>query len=898
MANKTLEELKSDYQAESRNLNRLQEKATDPTFKKIYDRKVAVLKDLESQISKAESLISKSGDLAKFTSGTEASVTQKIKDAAKVLEGAAASHPKVMQYVAKGLKALPIVGAALTLDNVSAAIPAAEATEAGPKKGTVDYDIENPNSAESQEQWNALRERRNIAGNEEYKNQEELLAERKNNMENWAKTQNSERLNFEKTLPSYERAYRQQLIDKDKYEKLKEKYAPKKSIDDFGVISGQDENEAALANGGPTKEQNIAKVNTQLDKGRLQLALEKGIINKATFDKMQESEKPKFKAMGIFQHEDDEYKNGGLHKQGGFVKGSEEQYTGDTIPARLNKDELVLNLRQQQQLIDRLNGEQTVYNESNKRVDEQVKDKDVEINKQAQQHLFQFINGQKQEPPKKDVVQPKYADGEGPALEPQVQTGFNPLDEVLNAGVQSKPELPMTDSNQAPVPIAGGLVTPELAQPEAAPKPEVAQPKVAPQPQPEPQPTLNPEQVQAIQAEQVGHEVVKKAAETKVETLNALHTAEKAQKQYDAAKLVDDYNAQKSIEDAQNFVKQMDEQAAAKMNDNTSTLGKWWNSAGTVEKIGGVIALAISLPFSVETGKNPILDYMSNSVDKQLAQEKLSTEQRLSARQHVLIAINSKLNVQKLQLENSPLTPANQEKYSNIKLQQATIASMVQQMQQKRIEFAQGQQMRKYQLGEMKAGRLLPTKLQGKDQQDLADKMRESYYKAEKESGVRENLTYLNASLKAISRPITGVDDIGAMESHIKSWDPAAAVREGKVAVTESARPLWDNIINIVEQVKHGRKFTDELRKDLLQSMADIAQARIDDLQTIRNQRAEAAEKNGIPPEEVVGSSMNLHIPNLQQALGGQKQAYIQGMMKQGVSQSNAEAAYNRRFNK
>jgi len=319
-----------------------------------------------------------------------------------------------------------------------------------------------------------------------------------------------------------------------------------------------------------------------------------------------------------------ELQKSGKLKKGGVVEGDEDEYAGDPIPAQLNKNELVLNVEQQQKLIDKLNNRESKL-PTHDRIDNLLNRKELAVDIDEQSKLFKYIKGESDKKPTGHIVIKNFADG-----------GSDELPAVDQAAMQEPQSVPMVPN--APVPVAPMNVKPPMGLPESMKYtgPDAGPGGTLPVAAPEADLTgidkTNDAMLKAAQTEQLA----------KAQAGAAIQIAQAASAKQLAIKSMQGVKARETVANAENITmsqiaqKLMADDDLKQHDEHQSTMGKYFATASMPEKILMGAALAISLPVSIITGKNPALDYMEGSINQDLNAQKLDLDTKLSKKKYYL----------------------------------------------------------------------------------------------------------------------------------------------------------------------------------------------------------------------------------------------------------------------
>lgn len=102
--------------------------------------------------------------------------------------------------------------------------------------------------------------------------------------------------------------------------------------------------------------------------------------------------------------------------------------------------------------------------------------------------------------------------------------------------------------------------------------------------------------------------------------------------------------------------------------------------------------------------------------------------------------------------------------------------------------------------------------------------------------------------LASIQANKSGAGDIAAIYSFIKTMDPNA-VKEGEVAMTQSALPGLDRVKIIYDSMKSGNKITAEMKRELLTVARGMYDAKLKSADEFRNPFVRRAQQYGINPD-------------------------------------------------
>lgn len=372
-------------------------------------------------------------------------------------------------------------------------------------------------------------------------------------------------------------------------------------------------------------------------------------------------------------------------KTGGVFDGPQDKMAGDKIPARVNAGEMVLNAEQQQRISDKLHGAPSDMDQLKEggRIDDQLAAGKLKIDPGAQEQLMQVARGQRDpEQVDNDQIVQHFDDGtEGAypvmdenALNPQNIPMQNPSDSVVSIPQSSARDAdPSFMENLGKVRTYGyGMDTaprpimPASAAPNVPREMERFLPQTGPIPAQDQNLVLAPERVQTAAGKQISvmpssqealaansqdnveaqrqealrQESYNKAlAESKAQTAAAqtnavqqVGTLDKITKEYDdKQKAIQDKDAE-NIKIATEDIGKTQKQLELTMDRDPNS---FWGNMSTPGKIATGAALALSFPFMLVTGKNPVLDFINNSIEHDLSSQRLGLDMYLAKKDYL-----------------------------------------------------------------------------------------------------------------------------------------------------------------------------------------------------------------------------------------------------------------------
>jgi len=640
-------------------------------------------------------------------------------------------------------------------------------------------------------------------------------------------------------------------------------------------------------------------------------------------------------------------KNSEKLKKGGIVPGNEKQYAGDTVPALLNKKEVVLNVEQQQRNLDHITGKSFPFPKG-KRVDELLNSGEMSINSEAQNQLFDFIRGEAKEPPKQDIlVYHKEGGGRLDSINANreqarvIQERLNAqkdqeISEMLNPIPSEVVQPPLSANSASPMTMPDRAVGREVPTPQQY--PYVNNPLVAPlMPEaekkdvvvnvntdaPEEKIQLNEPQVpQAPQAQNARKEINKGVAaiaqdsinkQTVLKSMADLNRADRAaidssiQVGKAAAELnkqqIEQENNAKAIDDKYNMLqKKYDDILRSDYKvegeqenpfENKSVMGKYFSSASIAEKILTGLVLAIAIPVSLATGKNPMLDYIMGSVDKDLEAQRLDGAEKSAKRTHMLQSLSGQLDLMKHKTNNEEL------RQNAEKLKQQLITNA----EKNRIDWynAESQRItanaskRKADVDvsefRMKEQKMADPTFMDKDKNEQSNRLRDEYTKKVKDGGYDKLQAAVDLSEQLLSGKRSGAKDIAIMYNVVKGLDKDSAVREGEVEMTKEGQAIVDRFRNFADNITTGQLFEKGYQKELVDIVKMMAQVAAGQKKALMNSYSSLAKDYGIDPKFVlVDKPMKVS-----QTSDQNREANVKKIMEaERVSRKDAESALDR----
>jgi hypothetical protein len=155
------------------------------------------------------------------------------------------------------------------------------------------------------------------------------------------------------------------------------------------------------------------------------------------------------------------------------------------------------------------------------------------------------------------------------------------------------------------------------------------------------------------------------------------------------------------------------------------------------------------------------------------------------------------------------------------------------------------------------------------------------------------NLAAAKSSLRdlaSIKNNKSGAGDIAAIYGFVKTMDPNA-VKEGEIALTQSALPGFDRVRVIFDSLKSGNKITPEMKRELLTVAKGMYDAKHKTAEEFRTPFINRARQYGINPDiaapsmsipdaelaEMTGDSSGYEEVQLKDARGGLRTALYNG---------------------
>jgi len=320
-----------------------------------------------------------------------------------------------------------------------------------------------------------------------------------------------------------------------------------------------------------------------------------------------------------------------IKAKGGFVDGEEHQYAGDTIDAKLNKGEMVLNIEQQQKLLDILKNKETKLPKDD-RIDNKVNNKEIDVDKSVQKELFNYIKGESEEKPKGNIVK-KLAEGtenvgQAPATVglPESMKYKGPESNAQGTLPGTVPEVLPEDVPITPAPVTTGTSTPVPVQ-----QAPIVQ---------ETAPVVETTKIKENSA------VNKKIAE---DTLNANSTIRQAIS--DTKNLQNEIIAKKAedIKVADYISQQLKAEDDKIKQENAPELGGTIkaNNISTGRRVLARVAMALgAIGAAMTGGENTAVKIIQNAMDRDLQAQKMNTETYLAKKKFLLYQYQQQLAAQ------------------------------------------------------------------------------------------------------------------------------------------------------------------------------------------------------------------------------------------------------------
>jgi hypothetical protein len=123
--------------------------------------------------------------------------------------------------------------------------------------------------------------------------------------------------------------------------------------------------------------------------------------------------------------------------------------------------------------------------------------------------------------------------------------------------------------------------------------------------------------------------------------------------------------------------------------------------------------------------------------------------------------------------------------------------------------------------------------------------------------------------------------DVATVYNLVKSLDPTSVVREGEVALMNSAAPLFDRLTTGIKKIKSGGAIGEATRQNIKETMAELVKLYGREADRTFGYWNDFAARNGIDARDLgVGGPSSLKFPTFGQARN----------LPPGVSQSDVEA--------
>jgi len=352
-------------------------------------------------------------------------------------------------------------------------------------------------------------------------------------------------------------------------------------------------------------------------------------------------------------------------QEGDVVPGDKDQYSGDTVPALLNKGELVLNVEHQQKLIDKINGRETSLPEG-ARVDDLLNDGKASIDKKQQAQLFSYIKGETDKAPTGHVVIYHHADGDmadpSDILSTQQQSiPMAPADQDNSDVAPTTQDVAAAQQNQNAVPSYTGaapMFASNVGGKQVAPvmSPTSSEVTGTPADLPQADPgVVNYYKAQQLQNRAIGNQPTSddinnpfrlppgmdylpfnpsKMISSIGSVLPSLNQANNALQQSSAALAQQDAArqqlAQSTLQEMQNQQQNLDKMS------NTTGIDRFFANESTLGKIFFGTALALSTAASLKTGVNPVLNYINENANQEIEAQKLKGSNAFAMKDFIL----------------------------------------------------------------------------------------------------------------------------------------------------------------------------------------------------------------------------------------------------------------------
>jgi hypothetical protein len=295
----------------------------------------------------------------------------------------------------------------------------------------------------------------------------------------------------------------------------------------------------------------------------------------------------------------------------------------------------------------------------------------------------------------------------------------------------------------------------------------------------------------------------------------------------------------------------------------------YWSNKSTGDKILGAISLAMGAYGSaVSGGSNTALSIINGAMDRDFAQFKDVTDNKIKAINSSRLNVNTKRNLIQSQLAGLQAKREAdilqiQKKVGNLSnkfadpTHKAKLADLGAQLEQKRAESRL-----KFEKGlEKEVGTTTTQKVEAIQidadgnvvAPDRATKEEIKLSESYRRHPTIQAFDKISAQFGKIkSAQDTAAGDLSLIFSYMKILDPGSVVREGEFATAQNAGGIDDTLANIYNNVASGERLTDSQRKEFTAQAEKLMQAQADDSDRIRVQFTEEAKRLGLNPDRIV----------------------------------------------
>ena len=299
---------------------------------------------------------------------------------------------------------------------------------------------------------------------------------------------------------------------------------------------------------------------------------------------------------------------------------------------------------------------------------------------------------------------------------------------------------------------------------------------------------------------------------------------------------------------------------------------RFWNDKSTPEKIFTHVRILLSGIGGGMTGRggNLVLDQINKTIDNDIAAQKANIETSLAKKR---IAQEDLV----LKLKGIALNTDSAEKKNAAEMAIAKIGN------------ASAQTLKDLQRAIMlRKGQALPPPLRTPEETTRVDSLRKEYEGIVGSTGARKVLVNYEQLKDATNNP-SGPGDISMIYNFMKSLDPTSTVREGEYATAKNAGPKAMMLERFYNKLVSGQMLTQEDRNKFLETAQRLASSAMREHNDLNNTYTKIARAANLPDNEIV----TLQIPpELQSSpTKSKREQFIELQIRNGKTEEQAAAA-------